>query len=101
MSVYEVISTEEFRDWFNNLKDPSAISAVASRILRVQHQGNFGDFKNLGGGLYELRFIKRKGYRIYYTVQGSKIVLLLYGGDKSKQNKDIELARKILKRVEE
>lgn len=65
---------------------------MRQRLLRVVH-GNFGDSKALGGGLFEMRFSVGPGYRIYYAMFGSKVVLLLAGGDKSSQKRDIETAR--------
>ncbi len=57
-------------------------------------QGNFGDHKHLDDGVYELRLFFGPGYRVYYGIHGEEIVLLLYGGDKKTQTKDIQLARK-------
>ena len=61
------------------------------------YSGHFGDYKPLGDDLYELRFHFASGYRIYYTLQQGQVVLLLIGGDKSSQNRDIEKAKTLLK----
>lgn len=72
-----------------------ALARIFSRLENLR-QGNFGDTKSLKGGLHELRIHVGKGYRIYYTKQGSLLILLLLGGTKSSQVKDIERAREIL-----
>ncbi len=78
---------------FNTLK-------IIRRIERI-YDDNFGDFKQLDSNLYELRFKIGKGYRIYYTIQNSAVVLLLNAGDKSKQASDIELAKSYIKNLRE
>lgn len=81
-----------FSDWLRTLSvDDRAM--IRNRLDRVE-KGNFGDMKSLGDGVYELRFHKRRGFRIYYGLDGRKIVLLLMGGDKSTQSKDITLAKR-------
>jgi putative addiction module killer protein len=72
---------------------------VISRIDNVQ-LGNFGDHKSLGQGLYELRFFFGPGFRAYYTIKKRTVVFLLCGGTKSRQGKDIEKARTIMKELE-
>ncbi len=73
---------------------------IAGRLLRIE-QGNLGDHKALGEGLYELRFTFGAGYRVYFAQEGNQIILLLIGGDKSTQSRDIEKARDIMKGLEE
>jgi len=68
---------------------------VRTRLVRVS-QGNLGDYKSLGAGLFELRLTTGAGYRVYYGYDGDEIVLLLSGGDKSTQSKDIDKARAFL-----
>ena len=75
-------------------------SKVIRRIERI-YDDNFGDYKQLDSNLYELRFTLGKGYRIYYTIQNDVLVLLLKAGDKSKQSKDIELAKTYLKDIKD
>ena len=96
MFLYEVETTKEFDNWLKKLKDPLARGAIANRVFRIRTQGNFGDFKNLGAGLFELRFMQRSGYRIYYTIQNKKIVFLLSGGNKTSQDRDIAKARELV-----
>ena len=80
--------------------DKSIRVKVIRRIERI-YDNNFGDYKQLDSNLYELRFTIGKGYRIYFTIQNDIIVLLLNAGDKSKQSKDIELAKMYLKDIKD
>ena len=96
---YELQSTQIFSNWINSLKDPVTVSKVLTRLDRVSN-GNFGDFKPLSGHLFELKFVFGAGIRIYYTIKGNEIVLLLAGGNKSSQSRDIEKARTILNNLE-
>lgn len=80
-----------FDDWFSDLSDPRSQAKIAVRIDRLA-AGNFGDCKSLGRGLFELRINWGPGYRVYYTLVGRELVLLLCGGDKGKQEADIERA---------
>lgn len=90
---------EPVKDWLLDL-DKSLRVKVIRRIERI-YDDNFGDFKQIESNLYELRFTLGKGYRIYYTIQNDVLVLLLNAGDKSKQSKDIELAKAYLKDIKE
>ncbi|KAA3663139.1 MAG: type II toxin-antitoxin system RelE/ParE family toxin [Chloroflexi bacterium] len=96
---YEITSTSIFDKWFKGLRDRTTRNKVLARIDRIQN-GNFGDFKPLGNDLFELRFFFGDGLRIYYTIRNHQIVLLLTGGSKSSQNRDIEKARQILQELE-
>ncbi len=82
-------------DWLNSL-DSSIRKRINQRILRLE-DGNFGDYKKLSSDISELRFTIGKGYRIYYTELQNVIVLLINGGDKAKQSKDIKKAQELLK----
>lgn len=97
---YELQSTQTFITWMNSLKDPITVSKVLTRLDRVSN-GNFGDFKPLSGHLFELKFVFGAGIRIYYTIKGNEIVLLLAGGNKSSQSRDIEKARTIFNNLED
>ncbi|PIE39118.1 MAG: hypothetical protein CSA53_03190 [Gammaproteobacteria bacterium] len=96
---YEISQTDVFRSWLKSLKDRQAVIKINAHLLRVEN-GNFGDAKSVGGGVYELRIFVGKGYRVYYTVRGSKLVLLLCGGHKGAQSKDIQVAKMLLKELE-
>lgn len=91
----EVISTAEFLDWAIRLKDHVVRGAVASRIARARG-GNLGNSRSLGGGLNEMKIDHGPGYRIYFTYDGDDLVVLLLGGDKSSQERDIGKARRLM-----
>ena len=82
-----------FRAWFGKLRDIVAKTAVLKRIDRVT-LGNFGNCSDVGSGITELKIDIGPGYRIYLSHRGERLVILLCGGNKSTQSKDIELARK-------
>ena len=90
---------EPVKDWLLDV-DNSLRVKVIRRIERI-YDDNYGDYKQLDSNLYELRFTLGKGYRIYYTIQNEVVVLLLNAGDKSKQSKDIELAKTYLKNIKD
>jgi putative addiction module killer protein len=97
--VYEVRQTAPFRKWLRRIRDPVTKARLLRRIERLA-AGNAGDQTFLGAGLYELREHTGPGYRIYFTVKGERLVLLLVGGDKSSQERDIALARAMTKILE-
>ncbi len=96
---YEIASTSFFDKWLKGLKDRTTRNKVLARIDRVQN-GNFGDFKSLGNNLFELRLFFSGGLRIYYTIRNHQVVLLLNGGSKSSQSRDIEKARQVIQELE-
>ena len=83
--------TKTFRQWMASLKDDRAVAAVASRLTRLAG-GLAGDAKAVGGGVTELRIHYGPGYRVYLHRRGNVLVILLCGGDKSSQAKDIRRA---------
>ena len=94
--VYKILQTEKYKKWFKKLRDNIAKQNITWRIERM-FNGNFGDSKNVGGGVFELRVDVGKGYRVYFTNNGKEIVILLVGGDKSTQDEDIKAAREMAK----
>ena len=92
----EVRKTERYEHWFRRLRDRTAQSRINVRIRRLG-LGNFGDAKSVGGGVTELRIDHGPGYRVYLTRIGDVVLLLLCGGDKSGQQADIELAKKMVR----
>ncbi len=94
----ELRTTPDFDKWLSKLKDPVAKRQVALRLTRLQ-AGNAGDTKRLDERLYERRIFTGPGYRIYYTWQGTRIILLLSGGDKSSQSRDIDRARRMIEEL--
>jgi putative addiction module killer protein len=93
---YDIKQSQEFGKWFSKVKDKSVKIKLLARLARVE-SGNFGDHKNISQNLFELRFYFGPGYRIYYTIQNDVVVLLLAGGDKSSQKKDIKKALTLLR----
>ncbi|WP_428353609.1 type II toxin-antitoxin system RelE/ParE family toxin [Methyloprofundus sp.] len=96
--LHGFLNKSEFDKWFSVLKDSSVKQKVLARLARIEN-GNFGDFKKVSSNLFELRFFFSSGIRIYYTIH-NKLVLLLSGGDKSSQSKDIDTAKQILNELE-
>lgn len=80
-----------YRLWLNSLKDVKTRARIQSRILRME-SGNFGDCCSVGQGVYELRLCFGSGYRVYFGVEDDVLILLLLGGDKSSQKRDIKKA---------
>lgn len=83
-----------FDRWMRALRDGRALSKILLRIERIS-DGNFGDHRSVGGGVHELRIDHGPGYRVYYLQRGSLVVILLCGGDKSSQARDIETAKRL------
>jgi putative addiction module killer protein len=91
--------TAVYRIWYKNLTDIRARVRIDLRLTAVQ-KGSFGDQRSVGGGVFELRIDYGLGYRIYYKMADTEIVVLLSGGDKSTQDVDIAKAKDILKELE-
>jgi putative addiction module killer protein len=83
---------EPFQEWRKSLRDKVTLTRIDRRLEYVA-RGNYGDYKNVGEGVYELRFFFGSGYRVYFAEDGDTVVLLLCGGDKSTQSKDIVKAK--------
>lgn len=81
-----------FTDWFESLRDQKTRTRIRGRLTRLE-VGNFGDCQSIGGGVFELRIHFGPGYRIYFGKVANTILLLLCGGDKSSQQRDIERAK--------
>ncbi len=93
--MLEIITLSPFRDWLNGLKDRRAGSVIVGRLRRAS-EGNLGQTRSLGAGLSEMKIDFGPGYRVYFTRAGDRIVVILCGGDKSTQSRDIERAAEIL-----
>ena len=92
--MVEIIKSDTFDRWLRKLRDPRAKARVEMRIRRLS-LGNAGDVQPIGEGLSEMRIDYGPGYRVYFMQQNKVLVLLLCGGDKSTQQKDIAKAREI------
>ena len=97
--MIEVHQTPEFEQWLEGLSDDRAASRVAQRIIRLRN-GLLGDVKPVGEGVSELRIDYGPGYRLYFIQRGSVVIILLCGGDKKSQQRDIVKAKELAKSVE-
>jgi putative addiction module killer protein len=98
--LIEIRRTSIYCDWFFKLKDLSAKARIASRISRLE-EGNPGNFRSLGSDLMELKISAGPGYRVYFVQRGKTLILLLCGGDKSTQVKDIQRAKEMALQIPE
>lgn len=87
-----IIETDEYRDWLRALRDRQAAARINTRVMRLR-RGNPGDVAPVGDGVSELRLMFGPGYRVYYAMRDNTLIVLLAGGDKSTQPKDIETAK--------
>lgn len=96
--MIEVRQTPEFVQWFAHLRDLRAKVQIARRLERAQ-AGNFGDVAPVGEGVSEMRIFHGPGYRIYFVHRGAEVMVLLGGGDKATQSRDIAAAKRLAKEV--
>jgi putative addiction module killer protein len=94
MQTIEIFETDEYRRWFEGLRDLVAQFRIGARLRRLS-LGNLGDFRSVGEGICELRIDYGPGYRLYFIWGGETVVILLAGGDKSSQQRDIERAKEL------
>ncbi len=92
--MVEVRQTEEFSAWLHRLRDADAVVRITGRIRRME-MGNPGDTRSVGQGILEMRIDYGPGYRLYYVQRGAQIVILLCGGDKRTQQRDIKRAQRL------
>lgn len=97
--MIEILQTEMFSAWLQALRDSRAKAKIASRVQRLAF-GNPGDVRPVGSGVSEMRIHYGPGYRVYYTQRGSVLIVLLCGGDKATQDKDINTAKQLAKDME-
>ena len=97
--VYTLRLTQEFQDWLDALKDRRAQIRIVAR-LRLAEAGSLGDWKSVGGEVSEMRVDVGPGYRLYFTRRSNLLIVMLAGGDKSTQSRDIKRAQQILKQLE-
>lgn len=90
-----VVQSRTFEQWFDDLRDLRARNQIVKRLLRA-NEGHLGDIKSIGTGLSELRIHSGPGYRLYCAIKGQELIVLLVGGDKSSQMRDIRRAREVL-----
>lgn len=94
----ETQQTPNFADWFVSLRDRKVQSKIAGRIARIEI-GLMGDVKSVGGGVSEARIDFGPGYRLYFTRRGEQLIILLVGGDKSTQKRDIAKAKELAAQI--
>ncbi len=100
LRMYKIKTTKYFKKWFKKIRDGKIRYRIYKRLDTIS-RGSFGDHKQIGKNLFELRFFFGPGYRIYYTIQNNNIVFLVVGGDKSSQQQDIKIAKEFLAELEE
>ena len=93
---YEVRVTDTFSDWLNDLRDQQAVGRMVGQFRKIG-DGNFGNAKSVGDGVHELRMKFGPGYRVYFINRNNRLILLLCGGNKSSQSRDIALAKSMAK----
>ncbi|RLA70377.1 MAG: type II toxin-antitoxin system RelE/ParE family toxin [Epsilonproteobacteria bacterium] len=98
--MYKVKKSTHFGKWLDSLKDLRGKIAIARRIERMGN-GNFGDMKSVGDGISELRITVGPAYRVYFTKFDDRLIVLLVGGDKSTQSKDIKKAKMLLEEIKD
>ncbi|MGP4804563.1 type II toxin-antitoxin system RelE/ParE family toxin [Agrobacterium cavarae] len=98
--MFTIRETIEFSNWLTKLKDVQARARIVRRVDRLQ-RGNPGDVKPVGEGISELRIDYGPGYRVYFIQEGKLIIVLLCGGDKSSQSRDISQAKALAKALKE
>jgi len=98
--MYVIKQTEIFSKWLIKLKDIKGKVSILRRLERIK-DGNFGDYKSIDSNISELRIKIGAGYRVYYTHKKDEIVLLLIGGDKSTQTKDIKKAQQLYEELQD
>lgn len=96
----QILRSDEFDEWLRKLRDERARARIQARILRLS-MGNAGDAKPVGEGISEMRIDYGPGYRVYFIRRGDELIVLLCGGDKAMQDKDIKLAKTIVLRWKE
>lgn len=92
--------TSPYYEWLSSIRDKKLKARIYVRIDKLAC-GHFGDFKSVGAGVFELRLAFGPGFRIYFCLSGNQILILLMGGDKSSQYKDIVLAKKLYSEFKE
>ncbi len=88
------VGKSPFEAWFRRLKDRRGRKSILVKLTRLQNPG-FRNFKSVGGGVHELRIFEGPGYRVYFAFEGDEVVILLLGGDKSSQTRDIEQSKEL------
>ncbi|MCZ8229482.1 type II toxin-antitoxin system RelE/ParE family toxin [Flavobacterium sp.] len=99
--MYFLEKTVEFDKWLRKLNDLKAKAKILFRLQKLEKDEHFGDCEAVGEGIRELKINYAKGYRIYFKEMDGKIIILLIGGDKSSQQRDIEKAKEIWRKLKQ
>ncbi len=94
IGMVEIVESDTFKRWVRSLRDHSAVTRINARLRNVSI-GNFGDTRPIGDGISEMRIHYGPGYRLYFIREGSTVIVLLCGGDKDSQQRDIERAKRL------
>jgi putative addiction module killer protein len=98
--MFTLLRSPEFNTWLAKLKDSKGKARIVARLKSVE-LGNLGDFASVGQGVSEMRIHFGPGYRVYYTQRGNVVILLLLGGDKGTQQRDIIKAQELAKTIKD
>ena len=93
-SVYTILRSATFDRWLGRLRDRQAVNRIVARLLAAQ-DGHFGDARPVGDGVSEMRIQHGPGYRVYFIARGAEVIVLLCGGHKDSQRRDIERAKRM------
>ncbi len=94
--MVEILESGTFKRWIRRLQDRRAVARIDARLRSVS-LGHFGDTRPVGGGVFEMRIHYGPGYRLYFTREGDQVVILLCGGDKDSQERDIRRAKELVR----
>lgn len=97
--MYTLLQTQEFQEWLDSLTDRSAQIRIVAR-LRMAEAGNLGDYKSVGGSVSEMRVNVGPGYRLYFTRKDRVLLIMIGGGNKASQKRDIKRAQRIVEQLD-
>ena len=92
--MYTILRSAAFDRWLRRLRDRQGVNRIVARLLAAE-DGHLGDVRSVGGGVSEMRIQYGPGYRVYFITRGAELIILLCGGDKDSQRRDIERARRM------
>ena len=93
-TMFTILRSATFDWWLGRLRDRQAVDRIVARLLAAE-EGHLGDVRSVGGGVSEMRIQHGPGYRVYFITRGAELIVLLCGGDKDSQRRDIERAKRM------